>query len=59
MWIYFTTNITEPWLACEASTKYDIITMNLNQSLHVNMTLAQAVRLSNELQAAIREFDNE
>jgi hypothetical protein len=46
-------------LTCEASPKYDIITLNIDNSLHMNMTYAQAVRLSNELQAAIREFDNE
>lgn len=59
MWMYLTQNVDEPTLVCEASTKYDIITMNINNSLHINMTLDQAVRLSNELQAAIREFDHE
>lgn len=59
MWMYLTHNLDEPMLTAEASVKYEIITLNIDNSLHINMTHAQAVRLSNELQAAIREFDNE
>jgi hypothetical protein len=59
MWMYLSQVVSDPMLTCEASPKYDIITLNIDNSLHMNMTYAQAVRLSNELQAAIREFDNE
>lgn len=59
MWMSLSQLLNDPMLTCEASLKYDIITLNIDNSLHINMTVDQAVRLSNELQAAIREFDHE
>lgn len=59
MWVYLSHAVDEPMLTCEASPKYDIITLNIGNSLHMNMTFDNAVHLSHELQAAIREFDHE